>query len=261
MEEHLLLPYVVDKNRIIPNDMVRSSLFTISNHNRKREYYTNQVLYTFGQTELTYRGEELRQDDEDVWLQLLYLASSNQSSMVEFMPYSFMADLGWPKRTQYRDKLKLCLERMTATKLSIRNKSIKTGLAISLVRKFTWIDDEGNSIKRWKVCLEPEIIKLFANNNYSKLHWEQRKKLNPLAKWLHSYYNSHAEPFPISMLTLQKACGSKTKSIRHFKVMLRDALLELVQIGCLRTFFIDARNHVTVRKTVAKQDHRKIDVC
>lgn len=248
MDTQLLLPYVVDAKRIIPNDLIRSSLFTISNHNQKREYFSDKMLFTFGQTEINYRGEELRQDDQDVWMQLIFLASKSQNASVEFMPYRFMSEIGWPGRTQYRDKLKECLERMTATKLGIKNKEHKAGLAISLVRKFLWRDETGEATKKWTVWLEPEVVKLFENQNYSKLEWEQRKKLTPLAKWLHSYYTSHHEPYPVSVPTLMKACGSKTKTLKHFKMMLKDALVDLVQVRLLREYFIDAKNILHVKK-------------
>ncbi len=248
MDAELFLPYIVDAKRIIPNDLIRSSLFTISNHRQKRDYLSDKMLFTFGQTEINYRGEELRQDDEDVWLQLIYLASQNQNSSVEFMPYTFLSEIGWPGRSQYRDKLKECLERMTATNLGIKNKEHKAGLSISLVRKFSWRDDVGDPIKKWRVWLEPEILRLFENQNYSKLEWEQRKKLNPLAKWLHAYYTSHHEPYPVSVPTLMKACGSKTKTLKHFKPMLREAMVDLVQVKLLRDFFIDAKNILHVKK-------------
>lgn len=253
MEENYFLPNIAKKNRIIPNDIIRSSLFTISNHNRQRGFLKNHAIHTFGNTHINYTGEELRQDDEDVWLQLVFLASQLQSEVIDFMPYRFLSQIGWPQRTQYREKLKSTLERMSATNVDISNKSIKAGISLSLVRKFVWFNNSTNvSLKQWKVWLEPELVKLFSINQYTKVDWEQRKQLSPLSKWLHSYYSSHAEPMPITIHTLKKACGSKMKAFKHFKASLRKALQDLVKIGFLETYFINAANVVEVKR------HKKI---
>jgi hypothetical protein len=246
------LPFSPSGKRIIPNDLVRSSLFAVSNHNMKREYIKERELYTFGETKITYTGEELRQDDEDVWLQIIYLVSKTNQNFIEFMPYTIIRYLEWPARTQYRNKLKDSINRMSATNISISNSRLDSGISLSLVRKFIWKGDNGNRLKKWVVWLEPEILKLFEGMYYSKILWDQRKKLNPLAKWLHSFYSSHAEPFPIKISTIHAACGSKTKEIKHFKACLRNALYELVQVGFLQDCWIDTRNLVNVIKIKTK---------
>jgi hypothetical protein len=243
-----LVPYIPTDKRAIPNDLIRSSLFTVSNHNTRREYIKERNLYTFGATKITYTGEELRQDDEDVWLQIIYYFSRVEENYVDFMPYTVLRELDWPARTQYCEKLKSSIIRMSATNICISNEEINAGLTLSLVRKFMWKQEDGKKLKRWRVWLEPEIVKLFADMRYSKIIWDQRKKLNPLAKWLHAYYSSHAEPYPVKIITLRDACGSKMKSIKHFKVTLRRALLELAAVGFLKDFWIDARNLVYVQR-------------
>lgn len=249
----LTLPHIPELKRVIPNDMIRSSLFTVSNHNRKREYLKNASLCSFRNTEMTYTGEELRQDDEDVWLQLIYLASANALSRVDFKPYGFLREIGWPQTVQYRNKLKGSLARMSATDLSIHNKEFQKGIDLSLVRKFIW-SSHGEKLEKWQVWLEPEIVKLFTElgRAYSKIHWEQRKKLNPLAKWLHAFYSSHAEPLPIFLGRVMQLSGSKTKNMKHFKPMIRESLLELCQVGFLSSYFIDSKNYLEVVRTKEK---------
>lgn len=242
-----VLPTIPDQKRVIPNDIIRSSLFTVSNHNRERLNLRNEVLFSFHNTEIFYTGEELRQDDEDVWLQLIYLSSKMQSAEINFKPYTFIGELGWPKRTQYKEKLKASLTRMSATDLKIFNKEFGKGIDLSLVRKFIWYDAE-SQLKEWRIWLEPEVVKLFSKLGqvYSKIHWEQRKKLNPLAKWLHAFYSSHAEPAPILVSRIMQLCGSKMKAHKHFKQQLRMALLQLCQVGFLESYYIDDTNRVYV---------------
>jgi len=259
--ESFSFPSVPNGKRIIPNDLIRSSLFTVSNHNQKREYIKERELFTFGQTKITFTGEELRQDDEDVWLQIMYLCSKAKDCNVKFMPYSILSSLNWPARSQYRDKLKNSINRMSATNITLSNTTFSSGITLSLVRKFIWKGDKEEKLKKWKVWLEPEMLKLFEGMLYSKILWEQRTKLNPLAKWLHSYYSSHAEPFTIKVVTIHAACGSKTKALKHFKPMLRNSLHDLVLIGFLEDCWIDARNLVHVIRKKQNKTMRIKDDC
>lgn len=256
-QEQLNLPDIPQLKRIAPNDLIRSSLFTVTNHNIKRVYISNQLLYSYRNTEIKYTGEELRQDDEDVWLQLISLASNAQSNMVEFLPYSFIRQLGWPQRPQYHEKLKKILSRLSATDVSLINREFQDGFSMSLVRKFQW-NERGESLKSWKVWLEPEVVKLFAKlgETYTKIDWDQRKQLKPLAKWLHAFYASHENPLPISLEKIMQLSGSKTKNIKHFKPRIRSALLELVKVGFIQAdFYIDKANMIHLNR---KKDKRRL---
>ena len=256
--EALQLPHIPLNKRIVPNEMVRSALFTIANHNSERKYLKNKKMASFRATKIVYTGEELRQDDADVWLQIIYLASKEQKSEIEFKPYTFLTDIGWAQRTQYRDRLKASLTRMSATTLEIFNTDFEKGIGFSLIRKFEWCNDE-KKFTQWKVWLEPEVEKLFRElgRMYSKIHWDQRKNLNPLAKWLHSFYSSHAEPEPIHLSRIMELTGSKTKQLKHFKENLRTALLELIKIGFLKNdAFIDHQHYLLVSRV--KESYKQV---
>jgi hypothetical protein len=259
-QEQLSLPEIPHLKRIAPNDLIRSSLFTVGNHRQKREYLKQQTLYSFRNTEITFTGEELRQDDEDVWLQLISLASESQTNKIEFLPYSFIRSLGWPQRTQYKDKLKEILSRLSATDVGLINREFKDGFNVSLVRKFAWTEN-GENLKVWRVWLEPEVVRLFSRlgETYTKINWDQRNKLKPLAKWLHAFYSSHEFPLPMQLTKIMKLCGSKTKSKKHFKPIVRNALVELVQINFITPdFFIDAQENIHVTR-VRVQKQIKVD--
>jgi len=73
-EKIVQLPIWRDDRRGMPNDLVRSALFTIGNSRQKRSFRRDTVIAALGELEITYTGEELRQDDEDVFLQLVHLA-------------------------------------------------------------------------------------------------------------------------------------------------------------------------------------------
>ena len=80
---------------------------------------------------------------------------------------------------------------------------------------------------------------LFAEPYYTLVEWEQRKALGPLAKWLHGFYASHADPYPLKVATLQEACGSGTGRARDFKKKLVLALDELRAVGFLKCWRIE----------------------
>lgn len=68
------LPLWPEPKRSAPNEIVRSALFNIRNHRVKREFYENIPVVVVGDGSITYNGAELRQDDLDVWLQVIHLA-------------------------------------------------------------------------------------------------------------------------------------------------------------------------------------------
>lgn len=246
--EEKSLPQCTSGRRAIPYDFVRSSLFNIANHKTPREFLKEHYLCTFGNTKILYSGEELRQDDEDVWMQIIHIAAKNKTLEVEISPYSFLKQLGWPPKVQYKEKLIKSLSRLVATNLSITNSNLTEGVSLSLIRKFFWKDGEDKAMKSWRIVVESELVKLFENYTFVKLFWDHRQKLKPLAKWLHAYYSSHVEPYPVKVQTFHKTTGSKTKLLKHFKENLRKALIELVQVGFLEDFWIDPENRVFVSK-------------
>ena len=252
-QSKFLYPNIPKNKRILPNDLIRSSLFTVGNHRVSREYIKEKVIFSFGNTRIMFTGEELRQDDADVWMQIIYQLAEQNDTSFDFLPYRLIKELNWPARSHYRDKLQTCLSRLSATNLTVYNKYYKSGISLSLVRKFQWCNDEGNRLKKWKIWVEPELVNLFSGMNFTKLIWMQRIKLTPLAKWLHSYYSSHLDPHSIKVETILKACGSKTKALKHFKPILRNALVELVQVGLLADYYINSNNLVCVTRNIKKQ--------
>lgn len=236
----LYLPMWADLHRGSPNEIVRSALFNVRNRNIKRRYLEDEPIVVFGDGEITYRGQELRQDDEDVWLQLLHLVKLKPlGEWAEFTPYAMLKALSWPTNGGGYQRLRSCLSRLQATAVRIYSKRLGKGISLSLVKEFTWEDDEGGRLERWRVQISRDISQLFGEPYYSLLEWEQRKKLGPLAKWLHGFYASHQEPYPLKIETLQEVCGSEMAAATDFKKKLRRALNELKEVGFLKFWRIE----------------------
>jgi hypothetical protein len=84
------LPFWPESQRSAPNEIVRSALFNARNRKQPRQYLSNADIYVVGDGKITYTGEELRQDDETVWLHLIHLARNVPAGeLIEFSPHAF----------------------------------------------------------------------------------------------------------------------------------------------------------------------------
>ena len=66
------LPLWPDAVRRLPNELLRSALFNARNRKQPRAYLKKTDIAVLFEGRITYQGEELRQDDETVWLQLIH---------------------------------------------------------------------------------------------------------------------------------------------------------------------------------------------
>ena len=250
--EHLALqlPLWHEKVRGLPNPMARSALFTVGNKTEPRLYYkSHKTIQTLSGYVITYRGEELRQDDEDVFLQLVHLARNHPlGERVDFAAYTLLKELNWSKSSEGYNRLRGTLDRLQGTSLRITSQHPgEGGYQGALIRKFAWKDDENAPLTKWVVYLEPEIVKLFSPNGYTHVFWEQRLRLkSSMAKYLHGYYASHEQPYPMKVVTLQMLSGSRAARLTDFRKALRKALALLVIERFLDSWSIDRSDLVHV---------------
>jgi hypothetical protein len=235
------LPLWENQVRGLPNPLARSALFSVARQNEPRQHLKERPITSVKGVEIFYTGEELRQDDEDVFLNLVHLARSQPlGHEVSFTAYSMLKSMGWPTSSPSYERLRLCILRLTANAVEIRFDagSGKRGYGGTLVQEFTFKDETD---RQWKVRLNPKLITLFAADAYTQLDWRQRLKLrSPLAKWLHGFYFTHREPFGYKVETLKGLCGSSAQQLYHFRNGLKKALELLVEQGFLRSWKIDS---------------------
>ncbi len=230
------LPLWEEFLRAIPNDFARSSLFTTRSKKTPRRMLRDVRLHVMGDVEMTYRGEELRQDDELVWVQVMHLARLQPlMTSVTFTPAVFMRELGWKSASKREyDRLRAHLSRLTATTIQIRSKKLGAILGVSLIRKFECLDDGP-----WRVFIENEMRQLYPDSYYTQILWEQRKSLPMgLSAKLHGYYASHRDPWPVSVSNLHALCASDAE-VRFFKPKLLRALESLKAVGFLESYRIE----------------------
>lgn len=247
----------------MPNAFARSALFNVANMRKgDRQNMKRHPVAALKGISITYTGEELRQDDEDVFLQILHIARMHElGTHVRFTAYSMITELGWTRNKGSYKRLVDCLDRMKASAVAVTVQSavgIRENYTGSLIRSFRWREASTDApLREWEILLEKEIIALFNPHSYSRLDWKLRLKLPPLAKWLHSFYHSHSDPYPYKVETLHALTASGIADLYKFRYKLKQALALLVERGFLVSAEIDAR---TDNVMVERSHVRRLDL-
>lgn len=234
--------------RCAPNEFLRSALFNARNRNQPRRHLDDVVLAMLGKGRISYRGEELRQDDATVWLQLVQFAKEKPlGEYVEFTPHAFCKAVGWTPTGDAYVHLRKCLSRLQATALSFYSERTQVTISLSMIPEFCWLDlGTGRPLPRYKVKIATQLIELFKGNHYTYVTWAQRNRLpEGLATWLHGYFSSHREPFPLKIADIQRAADLTIRRPDNLRTAITRALTALVEVGLLESWAI-ADDRVTV---------------
>jgi hypothetical protein len=240
------LPLWSQDQRGLPNPFARSALFTAAGKKEPRQQLQREKIAATHGSDLYYTGQELRQDDEDVFLQAAHLVRFNAlNDGAKITGGQFLASLKWGRSKNDYERLRESLLRLAEGSVIVMHPNGRKGFTGGLLRKIRWSDDDDadvaatNARTEWTIFLEPEIINLFASDGYTLIDWDQRLSLTPLAKWLHSFYFTHRAPFDYKVATLYELCGSQCKELRAFRYLLKKALTTLKECGFLVDWAID----------------------
>lgn len=228
------LPLWPEPKRGAPNSFIRSALFAAI-QSKDRQFLKEAVLASQDGITVTYTGEQLNQTDLDVWETIVHLAREQPlGTVASFTAHSLLTAMGMSTGNSQHKQLHSTLIRLTACALQVTHKGksyfgplIKSGAKDEVTRHYG-------------VELNTGIIKLFGENQWTALDWQQRQSLRsqPLAQALHAFYSSHREPFAVKLETLQAYTGSRNKQLAGFKRQVRTALDALVNVGFLLSFSI-----------------------
>jgi hypothetical protein len=231
------LPVWPEPVRGAPNAVLRSALFAAihSKKRRKLGIQTSPEKEPAGVTIATqdgitikYAGTQLNQYDADVFFEALHLARHHPlETECVFRGSPFLQAIGRSDaKLNYEDlddSLKRLRNGTTEIEWQINGRHyIFTGSLISsYVREKT--------SKLYRVTFAKEIRTLFAPACWTQLEWDERMALkgHPLAQWLHSYFSTHAAPFPVSLAFLHQKMASPTTKLKHFRTELKNALKTL----------------------------------
>lgn len=229
------LPLWPEPKRGTPNSFIRSALFAAI-QSKDRVFLKEATLASQKGITVKFTGEQLNQEDLSVWETFAHLARQHPlGHLSEFTAHGLLKSLGMHTGLSQHKQLHSTIIRLTACAVEITHEG-KTYFG-PLVK--SGLKDELTS--HYRIELNRELIRLFGENQWTALDWQQRQGLRGkhLAQALHAFYSSHRQPFPIKIDTLRSYVGSKNFQKAGFKVKLRAALDELVKIGFLSGYAID----------------------
>jgi len=250
------LPVWPDCSRGVPNGVLRSALFGAIKRG-PRKTINREFMNTLEGYEIRYTGARLDQSDLDVWETLLDLARKQaleNQNHVYTTERALLQKMGRAYGKSGREWLKSATARLSATNVEFTHVNYNYGG--SLVDEFYRDDDTG----RYVIVLNPKLLAMFARNDWTQVDWEQRQRLKgqPLAQWLHGFYSTHAEPYPIKVKTLHRLSGSENREMYDFRRELREALKELDSVTGWQSS-IDKLDNVHVKKTPTPSQNRHLN--
>jgi hypothetical protein len=221
-----------EDQRGCPNAMLRAALFCAGKPPTRREFFEQlKLVESLAPYVVSYTGPRLYQPDLDVWLELVHRSRQlPPGAVVEFPIRAMLRALKRNDGKSDRDWLIGVFARLRANALDVSWKDPDTGCERGYIRGLVqWLDHDKDR-KLWRVCLDPEVTKLFAPDQHTWISSSARHALGKsyLAKWLHGYFSSHRKPQPISVRRLYELSGSDAVRLRRFREGLKEALDEVV---------------------------------
>lgn len=252
------MPIWPENRRGMPNTFLRSALFSVRRHNVDREQYNDVKIATQNDFELFFTGIELGQDDEDLYMEIIHRTrGSRLGDTVALTGYELLKALGWGYSSKDYLRLQNSIHRLKVATIKIKQQENK-GYSGSLIRKYTFDEADFDGKIRYKIWLEPELVSQFQEDTYTHLRHEQRQRLgrSSLAKWLHSYYSTHSQPYGLKTATLHSLCASDTKVLSRFRFQCKEAHEKLVGVGFLKSWNYDNHSDIFLvernRETTSK---------
>jgi hypothetical protein len=251
------IPLWSDEHRPVLHDLVRSALFTCGQRDARRDLKANPI-YALEHIKISYTGEELRQRDYDVYLQILHLSRGatmdNRQEWVEFDARALIKGLGWTQNSRSLTELRETIRRLTACALEVARTRTKTSPPVlyggPLLLKYAGAQEGSfEEVTFWKVQINTDVAAQLKPGDYTRIDWQIRSKLAPLEKWLHAFYSTNQTPYPMKVATIHKLCGSRMSELKSFRRAIKSALERLTEVGFLASWEIDATDKVKVTRS------------
>jgi len=256
-----LFPELAEGLRAVPNTIARSALFKVADKRIPRKHIDRkkpEIIAALKGISMKYSGPDLRQDDEDVLLEVYRICrEAGRIDDVPFIARQMLTTIKWNDDGKSYDRLKLILGYLSDGNMQVQ--TAREWFNGKLIRKIKARDkmskDPGS--REYRVWLEPEIARLF--EAWTAIDFEQRLSLHSaLAKAIHSHLSTHDDPYPYSVELWKTLSGSNTKTVWKFRQQLKTALNELVKVGFLQAWNIDKKRDLVHVVRAIRPDPRQI---
>jgi hypothetical protein len=260
------LPIWPDAVRGGPNAILRSALFAgiqskkrliLGTQTRPDRSPEGVAIASQDGIKITFAGTQFNQYDADVFFETLHRARRHPlETACEFHGAEFLKTIGRSDSKLNYEDLQQSLDRLRRGSISLEweAKGRRYIFAGSLIAYYL----RETTTKMYKVTFAKEILTLFSPASWTQLEWDERQAIKgkPLAQWLHSYFSTHAAPFPVSVPFLHEKSGSPTTLLKHFKAELKNAFTTLEEtLGWTVTW---NRNLVSVCRTPSAAQTRHL---
>lgn len=215
----------------LPNDLARSALFTARNKTApRRTMVQSPIFHLHNSVTLYYTGIELRvYDDLLIWQQILRYARAFPLGEPIFVKIKdLVADVGWSKSGPRYETVRECISRLKATEILLLNeKSYGRSPSLSLIDRYVIQGDDRGKPSAYQICLDPEMVTLFANSTFTNHDWPIYRDLSPCGSKLADYINSHRVPNPLPVPQFLAMCDSADINPRSAMQTVRKACKEM----------------------------------
>jgi hypothetical protein len=252
MQLDFVLKSVPAEYRCLPNDCIRSALFTAKNRNVARRSMFREKIYHLHEdsgVSIIYTGTELRaEDDELVLMQILHYAKKTPlGERVVFNATDLLDAIGWQRNGDSYTHLRDCLTRLKATELVVENKKRygKSG-SMSLIGDYESAGDNILDKKMYRIVVSPKLMVLFAGDSFTAHEWHSYRSLSPTARKLADYIESHKKPFPLSLTQFKCMCASTTGRLADWRKQVKSACLGVEEAGIAESVMLGADDKIYI---------------
>jgi hypothetical protein len=251
-----------EHTRAVSNALARGALFAPV---KERQFFRHYVVV--GQVDgvtVEYKGEQLNQDDHDMFLQLVKMAL--HESLGADIRQSINAVLRGLGRSNNQEQRRQAVEQIS------RLVSGTTRLTGPAMRYEGHLLDDASTpqdqvelprLRRHLAYrLNPRFARLYAESAYTLFDAQERVKLkgrgSELAKWLYLWIIGNAQQYAHKVETIRRMCGSNDKTLFSFRQNLRKALDVLKAAGVIVTWRIDEADLVHIERTPSESQQKHL---
>lgn len=219
-ENQLSFPFKLSKTvHILPTDFNQTSLFHVASNNSTRRQFKNELMGTIGESvRIYFQGEELRHDDEAIFMQLLYIARGKMPSTwlyVDNVPFLLGArGIGSKIKKRYYSakdaaNIDASLLRMRSAIALIRNTKKHTWITINIIKEL-----EGTGSTR-RVIVDPRIIALL--DSYTTMDHDTLYQIKGVSRQLFKYISTkpYSGLYPTKIQSFFELCYGSLDSLKQ----------------------------------------------